>query len=274
MDRCYSLPSNAIVGMVHLQPLPGSPRFAGDLDEVEAKAVQDARILVAGGVDAIMVENFGDAPFHATEVETVTVAAMTRIVSKLIDDVTSQEGVQVGVNVLRNDASAALSIAAATGADFIRVNVHTGAMLTDQGSIEGKAAETLRLRKRLGVDPGSEHAVGIFADVGVKHASPLESDWTLEREAIDCWKRGLADALIVSGSGTGSGTSPDDLARVRTAVPDCNLLVGSGVDESNIKVVSSVADAMIVGSSLKPQGIDSPIDLGAVNSLVESRNTL
>src|SRR5690606_2253475 len=151
-----------IIGMVHLLPLPGAPRWAGSLDEVRERALADARALEAGGVDGIIVENFGDAPFHPDAVPAETIAAMTALTTGVVRAV----GLPVGVNVLRNDAAAALAVAAAAGARFIRVNVHTGAMLTDQGWITGRAHETLRLRARIAP------TVAIAADVLVKHATP------------------------------------------------------------------------------------------------------
>ena len=131
--------------MVHLKPLPGSPSFSGDIDAVERDAMADARNLISGGVDAILIENFGDVPFQKN-VDAVTISAMTRIVRSIKE----LSDLPLGVNVLRNDAKAALAIATATGAQFIRINVHIGAMITDQGLIEGKAAETLRYREMLG----------------------------------------------------------------------------------------------------------------------------
>src|SRR5207245_839512 len=101
-------------------------------------------------------------------------------------------GKPVGVNVLRNDACAALGIAATVGAAFIRVNVHSGVAASDQGILEGRAAETLRLRDALGVP------VAIWADVHVKHARPLDSE-DVARAAEDAVERGLADAILVSG---------------------------------------------------------------------------
>jgi len=261
------LPERAIIGMVHLQPLPGSPRFAGDLDAVEAAALADARALAAGGVHAIMVENFGDAPFHATAVEPVTIAAMSRIIHRIVEEVDSP----VGVNVLRNDAAAALSIAAATGARFIRINVHIGSMMTDQGLIEGDAAATLRLRESLRCGVDGETPIAILADVGVKHAFPADPDWMLEREAMDCWHRGLADALIVSGTGTGNPTSEVDVARVRAAVPEATVIVGSGVDNDCIGTLLGIADGAIVGTSLKSGGtVLNPVDIELVQQLMKA----
>jgi membrane complex biogenesis BtpA family protein len=218
-----------------------------------------------------MIENFGDAPFHGSEVAPITIAVMSRIVSKIVDEVARIESIPVGVNVLRNDAAAALSIASASGANFIRVNIHVGGMMTDQGLIEGKAAETLRLREQLGHGPDSSSPIAIFADVGVKHATPLDSDWMLEREAQDCWNRGLADALIVSGSGTGQATSPEDLARVRLATPHATLLVGSGATSGNLPEYLQHADGAIVGTCLKQGGdLSKNVDLSIVSEVIKS----
>src|SRR5205085_4332221 len=213
--------SRPIFGMIHLRPLPGAPLFAGSLDAVIEAALADARALAAGDCDGMVFENFGDRPFFKDGVPPETVAAMTRVIA----EVTRELALPFGVNVLRNDASSALAIAAATGAAFIRVNVHTGAMLTDQGIIEGRAAETLRLRARL-----APHVL-VFADHRVKHAAPLvEVDE--EQAAKDLRQRGLADAVIVSGRETGAAPDAARFARVRAAV-DGPLLVGSGLSEAN-----------------------------------------
>ena len=103
-----------LVGMVHLGPLPGAPRFGGSLQTVIDHALADASILAESGFDALIVENFGDEPFFPDEVPKITVAAMTRAVATVRDAVP----LPVGVNVLRNDAMAALAVAAATGASF------------------------------------------------------------------------------------------------------------------------------------------------------------
>src|SRR5947209_9176852 len=175
--------------MVHLRPLPGAPSFGGSMDAVIEAALADARALRDGGWDGILFENFGDRPFFKERVEPETVAAITRAVAAVAADVR----LPFGVNVLRNDAASALAIAAATGAAFIRVNIHTGAMLTDQGIIEGRAAETLRKRAVLAPD------ALIFADHMVKHAMPLVA-LDDSQSAKDLRSRGLADAIIISGT--------------------------------------------------------------------------
>jgi membrane complex biogenesis BtpA family protein len=229
--------------MVHLLALPGSPGYGGDFDRVLAAARADGAALVEAGFPALLVENFGDAPFFTDAVPPVTIAAMTRVVTEL----RSQLAKPVGINVLRNDARAALAVAAVTGAAFIRVNVLTGAMFTDQGLITGRAAEVGR--DRAGLAPG----VKILADVFVKHASPPPG-LTIEQAGADTWERGGADALIVSGSGTGRPPDLDSGRRLRAAVPEAVILIGSGVDADNLALLAEIADGAIVGSALKEGG--------------------
>jgi len=125
-----------LVGVVHLLPLPGAPRASAGLRAVETRALRDARALYEGGVDGVIVENLGDAPFTAGRVDAWTVAAMTRLALGVRALAPER---MLGINVLRNDALSALAVAEASSADFIRVNVHTGAMVTDQGVITGQA---------------------------------------------------------------------------------------------------------------------------------------
>jgi hypothetical protein len=248
----------ALIGVVHLAATPGAPRFGGDRAAVVRRAVADAQALVAGGVDALIVENLGDVPFFARSVPPETVAIMTLALDAVLRVAGS---VPVGVNVLRNDARAALGLCAATGASFVRVNVHCGAAVTDQGVIEGDAAHTLRERTRLCPD------VKLLCDVHVKHAMPLGGG-SIESAALDTLQRGLADALIVSGEATGSAPDAERIARVRRAVPQAVILIGSGLDERNAGALLEHADGAIVGTSLKRDGrVDQPVDEARVARL-------
>ena len=247
--------ARAVFGMVHLRPLPGAPLFDGSIDAVIAAALDDARAIAGGGADGLVFENFGDRPFFKRDVPPATIAAMTRVITDVMRDVK----LPFGVNVLRNDARGALAVAAATGAAFIRVNVHTGAMLTDQGIIEGDAVNTMRIRPA---------EIAVFADHMVKHAAPLAAIDPIQA-ARDLRLRGLADAIIVTGSETGASADPETLAALRKVI-DAPLIVGSGLTGANAGEFGD-ADAAIVGTSIKRDGnVDSPVDRQRVESLVRA----
>jgi hypothetical protein len=222
------------------------------------RAVADAKAYARGGVDAVIVENFGDAPFAKVNVGPETVAAMTAAGTA----VRAAVKIPIGFNVLRNDAHSAFALCAVCGGSFIRVNVHTGAMITDQGVIEGEAFNTIRYRDR--VCPNAH----LFADVHVKHAVPL-GNFTIEDSARDTLERGLADALIISGTGTGMAADIGDVERVRRACPRAKILLGSGVTVENAREFLQFADGVIVGTSLKVGGkLDNPVDPKRVAALV------
>jgi membrane complex biogenesis BtpA family protein len=220
---------HAVFGMVHLRALPGAPLFGGSIDAVIESAINDARALAAGGCNGEVARDLR-LPF--------------------------------GVNVLRNDARAALAIAAATGAQFIRINIHIGAMLTDQGIIEGEAADTLRHRAAFAP------AVMIFADHLVKHAAPIGEVDEIQM-ARDLRERGLADALIVSGRETGAPADAKRLSRTREAV-DAPILVGSGLTAENAPDYAD-ADGAIVGTTLKRDGrVEMSVDPIRVECVVRA----
>ncbi len=249
-----------IVGVVHLLPLPTSARWGGSLNAIIDRAEQEAVALVSGGVNGIIIENFFDAPFSKSQVDPAVVSAMTIVVSRLMELVS----VPIGINVLRNDSLSAMAIASCTGAAFIRVNVLSGVMATDQGLIEGCARELLRYRREL------DSQVLILADVLVKHAHPLSSSDlpTAVRETID---RGLADAVILSGMTTGNPPSLEDLRVAKGAAGSTPVIVGSGADCDNIASLMQFADGAIVSSSLKRHGkIENSIDPIRVSQFVET----
>ncbi|MCX7750952.1 MAG: BtpA/SgcQ family protein [Candidatus Bipolaricaulota bacterium] len=252
------LPPKPILGVVHLLPLPGSPRWGGDLRAVVERAVADAQALVEGGADGLVVENFGDLPFPK-KAGKATVAAMTAVAGKVVGAV----GIPVGVNVLRSDGEAALAIAHATGARFIRVNVFSGVAFTDGGVIEGEAAELLRLRATLRAE------VAVLADVHVKHAVHLG---TLAEAARDAARNG-PDALIVTGSATGAAADPEDVTTVQRA-SGLPVLVGSGITPENLPRFAH-ADGFLVGTALKVDGVTAnPVDPSRVRALVGARDRL
>jgi uncharacterized protein len=251
---------NPVIGVLHLLPLPTSPRWQGDLQAVIDRAEQEATALASGGVHGIIVENFFDAPFTKGPVDPAVVSAMGLVVQRLQALVT----VPIGLNVLRNDARSALAIATCSGAAFIRVNVLTGVMATDQGLIEGCAHDLLRYRRELG------SSVKILADVLVKHARPLGSP-NLTTAVQETIHRGMADGIILSGWATGSPPSLEDLELAKAAAGHCPVFIGSGATWDNIGTLMKAADGVIVASSLKRQGdINQPIDPIRVGQFVEA----
>ncbi|MCB9231457.1 MAG: BtpA/SgcQ family protein [Bacteroidia bacterium] len=251
--------SRPVIAVIHLLPLPGAPRYDGNLDAVYDRALREAKIFVDAGVDSIIIENFGDIPFYTDRVPHETVAAMAAV-SREVKNVL--QGQSLGINVLRNDASAAVAIAAAVGAEYIRVNIHMGAAVTDQGIIQTRAWETLRLISNL------RAKISVFADVAVKHAVPL-AGMAIEQEARDLAERGMVEGLIVSGSGTGHPTDEKDLIKVRqnSHLP---ILIGSGVTHENVESYFPLADAFIVGSCFKEGGLaQNGVDAKRVNDFME-----
>lgn len=285
-----------LIGVVHLPALPGAPCYGGSMETVLERARFDARALLVGGCDALIVENFGDVPFYGDRVPAETVAGMAlaldavQAVAKELgpgpnlsqgepagaeaakseaakleaggsEPSTPNGSAPVGVNVLRNDARSALGLCAATGAGFLRVNVHSGAAVTDQGLIEGRAAETLRERQRL--SPGA----WLLGDVHVKHATPLGAQ-SLGDAAEEICSRALVDGVIVSGSRTGAAPTLEEVRIVRARCKGVPLLIGSGLCEENARELMGTADGAIVGSWLKRDGfIHNEVDVERVRRL-------
>ncbi|NEP52295.1 MAG: BtpA/SgcQ family protein [Moorea sp. SIO3C2] len=259
LEQIFQTP-NPIIGVVHLLPLPTSPRWGGSLQAVIDRAEQEVTALGSGGVDGVIVENFFDAPFTKNQVDPAVVSTMTIIVQRLMNLVP----IPIGINILRNDAHSALAIATCVGAKFIRVNVLTGIMATDQGLIEGQAHKLLRYRRELGSD------VKIIADVLVKHGQPLESP-NITIAVQETIERGLADGVILSGWATGTATNPQDLVLASAAAKGKPVFIGSGANWENISTLMQYADGVIVSSSLKRRGqIDQPIDPIRVSQFVEA----
>jgi len=249
-----------IIGMLHAPALPGAPGFEGDWERVRARVLADAEALAEGGVDGFLLENFGDAPYYPRRVPPHTVAFLT----VLGHEVKRAFAKPLGVNVLRNDARSALAIATAIGAEFIRVNVHVGVRVTDQGVIEGEAHRLLRDRAMLG------STVKIFADVAVKHSAPL-APRDLAQEVLETIERGRADAIILSGAATGRATSPERVREAKAVARATPVLVGSGVTVENVADILRVADGVIVGTFFKRDGIvQHPVDVERVKTFMRA----
>ena len=251
-----SLPYPTVIGMLHVPALPGTPSSAHTLHALRERVLADADKLSDAGVNALMIENFGDIPFFPGRVGHETVAYLTMLACAVRH---AHSHLPLGINVLRNDGLSALAVAHASGAAYIRVNVLCAARVTDQGVMQGIAHDLLRLRKYLGAE-----AIEILADVDVKHSAPLGAVRPIEVEVEDVVHRALADGLVVSGTGTGKATDPRKVAVVNAAggkhVP---VYVGSGASLETAAELAAHADGFIVGTSLKesadPAGPIDPI---------------
>jgi len=252
-----------VIGMVHCWPLPGAPGYTGyGVQTVIDQALRDAEALAGGGVDGLIVENMWDIPFragpHIPPESIASQAVVAAAVRRAVD-------LPMGINLVHNGGVALLGIALASGADFIRVCMFTGAGVWDAGEWdEGCAADLVRRRKEL----HAEH-IKLFADVDKKHSVRFPGiDLATHIE----WTRFFgADALIVSGRMTGDAP---DLGKVREAKAlsgDRPLLIGSGAAAENIGAFMSVADGVIVGSSIKAEGrCENPVSLERVRRFVEA----
>ena len=247
-----------VYGVVHLKSLPGSPSNRLSIDEIIDSAQEDVNSLVYGGVDGIIIENFGDTPFVKNDISKRTLAGFTAVVENL----SIERDIKVGINVLRNDGLAALAIAEATKSQFVRINVLNNTMYTDQGVIEGDAHEVNQFKSSL------NSYVEIYADVFVKHAVPPPGS-KIENHADELIHRAGADVVIVTGDGTGHEINLEDLQKVRNIVPTGKLAIGSGVTSTNVDAYQDLADILIVGTSFKfDNDVAKKVDINRVEELV------
>ena len=237
----------AVIGVIHLPALPGSPDYDGArMDSLTQLALAEAERYRAGGIDGLIVENHGDIPFAKPEELGPETAACMAVITQAVR-VTS--GLPVGVNVLANGAVAALAVAKAAGAAFVRVNQWANAYVANEGFIEGKAGAAARYRAWL-----RARDVAIFADVHVKHgAHAITGDRSIQELARDV-EFFDADVAIATGQRTGDAATLDELRAIAggTSLP---VAVGSGVNPDNVGDILSVADAVIVASYLKRDGV-------------------
>ncbi len=249
-----------VIGVVHLPPLPGAPFWKDSIDSIVGFAVQEALKLREGGVDGIIVENFGDVPYVKRVRDPVTISSMAIIVREVVKSV----GIPVGVSFLRNSAIEALAIAYTANAKFIRVNVFIDTLVTDQGIIEPIAPRLQRYRRYL-----NAWNIKIFADVHCKHGVPLYPS-TLRDSIEEAVKRGKPDALIITGRATGYPPDIDDVRIAKEIAKSIPIIVGSGINPQNIVEYAKYADGFIVGTYFKIDGITTnPVDLSRVRKLMD-----
>lgn len=256
--------TRALLGMVHVGALPGTPRSKRAIAEIAHQAAAEARILRETGFDGVIVENMHDVPYVNGPHDPVITAAMTRCVLEV--RAALGEALHLGVQILSRGEKEALSVALAAGASFIRCENFVFAHVADEGLLADAAAGPL-LRYRRAI--GAEH-IRIFADVQKKHAShAITSDLTLA-DLVHGAEFFGADGVIVTGAATGQPTDLADVhaARGATTLP---VLVGSGVTPASAPGLLRHADALIVGTAIKAGGVWSgAVDRDRCQALVRA----
>lgn len=235
-----------IIGMVHALPTPGSPRGRHcDVAELYEHGLEEARRLIEGGVDGILIENAGDIPFQRPEkIGHATVAVMAALGRKIVEETK----VPVGFNIVANAAMASFACAKAAGAQFVRVNQWANAYVANEGLIEGAAAEALRYRAFVDADD-----VAVFADAHVKHgAHAIVADRSIAEQARDV-AFFQADVVVATGLRTGHSVELSEIQQIREG-SQLPTIVGSGVTHQNAAEILSLADGAIVGVSFKDSG--------------------
>ena len=252
----------AIVGMIHVRALPGTPHHRLSVDRIVASAADEARVLAEAGCDALIIENMHDRPYLNRTVGPEIVAGMTAVAVA----VRSAADLPLGVQVLGGANREALAVAQAGGAGFVRVEGFVFAHVADEGLMPAAdAGPLLRYRKQIGAED-----IAILADVKKKHAShSITADVDLAETARAAEFFG-ADGVIVTGFATGRPTDRDDVQCVKEAV-DLPVAIGSGLTPENLACYWPFADLFIVGSFVKQDGVwSNSIDAGRLSAFMDA----
>ena len=249
-----------VIGVLHVPALPGTPRNRLNLTDIRDWVTRDAEAYWAGGVnedrvDGLLLENFGDVPYYPERVPAETVAFLT----VLAGHVRSRIDLPLGINILRNDGESALAIAAAAGAEFIRVATYSGARMADEAILQSQANRIQRLKRALG------SLVMVFDDVMVRHSATPLGGRALEDVVGDTIERALADAVIVTGPATDKEPDLAPLQAARVAAHGGLVFAGSDAREETISAILNIVDGAIVGKAFKVDGVvTNPVDRNRV----------
>lgn len=250
-----------IIGVIHLPPLPGSPKYKGDFNNIIKRALKDAEKYVKEGVKYILIENFGDAPYRVRVKEFETIVAMTIISREIIKKF--GEEVKVGINLLRNSGSEAMAIAYLTGGKFIRVNALCQTIDAPEGILHPAAREIAETMFKLKI---KDNEIKILADVNVKHGQPITKR-NIRQVIQDTIERGKAYAIILTGPKTGTPPKTSLVKQARKS--KAKIFIGSGITPNNIKTYWKLADGFIIGSYFKTRGkTTNPVDSKRVKRLM------
>jgi uncharacterized protein len=249
----------ALIGVIHVLALPGTPKNSDGIEAIVGAAVADARAYREAGFSGLMVENMHDRPYLRRVVGPEIVAAMTAVAGAVRREAPR---LPLGIQILAGANRESVAVAHACGARFVRVEGFVFAHVADEGIMESDAGELLRYRRAIGAE-----AVAVFADIKKKHsAHALTADVDIA-ETARAAAFFLADGVIVTGTSTGR---PADPAEVKAVAAEVGIptLVGSGITPQNIAEFAA-ADAFIVGTSPKRDGLwSNPVDAARAAALV------
>jgi membrane complex biogenesis BtpA family protein len=257
--------NKSVIGMIHVQALPGTPKYAGDVKAIISSAIEEAKIYKSAGVDSIAIENMHDVPYLKGNVG----PEITSLMSIIAYEVKNVSQLPCGMQILAGANKQALAAALASGIDFIRAEGFVFAHVADEGIIESNAGELLRYRRQIGAEN-----ILVFTDIKKKHSShSITADVDL-KETAKAAEFFISDGLIVTGSATGEEANPDDVKIVKdnTSIP---VLVGSGINEKNIESYINSADGFIIGSYFKVDGKwNNEIDKARVEKFMKKISSL
>ena len=233
-----------IIGMIHVDALPGTPNNKYSISQIISKAVQEAILYEQNGLDAIILENMHDVPYLNRNVGPEITASMTAIAAEVKKNIS----IHCGIQILAGANLEALAVAQASGCKFIRVEGFVYSHIADEGLMNACAGELMRFRKMIGAKD-----IAVFADIKKKHSShSITSDLDITDFAEAC-KFFQADGIIITGRSTSEEADINELKKVRKT---CNLpiLIGSGITLKNIDKYWNLADGFIIGSYFKEDG--------------------
>ncbi|XP_075160786.1 uncharacterized protein F13E9.13, mitochondrial [Haematobia irritans] len=239
-----------IIGMVHVDALPGTPLYKGNWPEIVEKAKYEINVYLKHKLDSILLENMHDTPYvQHQNLGPETVACMTRIAVEAKACIPFREKVPLGIQILACGNKQALSIAKACQLDYIRAEGFVFGHVADEGYTDAQAGELLRYRKQ--IDASN---VLVFTDLKKKHSSHAITKDVSLLETAKAAEFFLTDGIIITGNSTGDAAKPQDFQDLVSKV-NVPLLVGSGVTKSNIDNYYKYIDAAIIGSHFKKQGL-------------------
>jgi len=248
-----------VIGVIHVDALPGTPKHSGDVKSIILRAVKEAKIYKDSGINAIAIENMHDIPYLKKNAG----HEISTLMSVIGYEVKNISSIPCGIQILAGANKQALAAAHAAGLDFIRAEGFVFAHIADEGIMDSDAGELLRYRKQIGAED-----VLVFTDVKKKHSSHAITNDVSIADTAKAAEFFLSDGIIVTGTSTGEEANIDELKLVKesTSLP---VIIGSGITSENIAKYYHLADCFIVGSFLKKDGLwKNEVDHNRVNKLL------